>query len=123
MQFIKLLIRKKLKKGDKRFLSAKDMVSKLVSLIHKSKDPSKDLLKDLLNGRNAGNRIYKVNGKWVFVIKDKNELVTCFRTKEIRIKDRKSDKALKADLAEKDKATTPLAKSLQHQSSQIQAEG
>ena len=108
MQFIKLLIRKKTKKGDKRFLSVKDVINKLVSLIHKSKEPSKELLKDLLKGRKQGNSIYKVNGKWVFVIKDKSELVTCFR-----IKDKKPKKA----------NSTPLAESPQHQSSQIQAEG
>ncbi len=78
-QYMRLLKRKKLKKGDQRFLSIKSVITKLVNLIHKSGEPNEELLKELLDGQSPRNKMYRVNGNWVFVIRDRSEITSCFR--------------------------------------------
>jgi len=104
-QYMRLLKRKKLKKGDQRFLSIKSVITKLVNLIHKSREPNEELLNELLDGKSLRNRIYRVNGNWVFVIKDKSEIASCFRI-NLNQKGASNKKANK-----KGKKPNPLAES------------
>jgi len=67
--FTKLLLRQK--KTD-TFIGTKGVMQKLISALQSSKDASPEAEKEFSGGRRISGKNYRVSGKWVFVIQDKN---------------------------------------------------
>ena len=81
-QFIRLLTsRNNTKKPLPPFITANDVIFKLVSILTHAKDADEALRKELLQGRSPGNRLYRVSGGWIFLITDKTDLASCFRVR------------------------------------------
>jgi hypothetical protein len=79
--FLRLLLRSKSKNPLPHFITARDVMLRLISALRASKAPTEEVEKELTGGRRISGRSYRVSGKWVFVVSDKTNIAACFTRK------------------------------------------
>lgn len=76
--FVRLILRSKSRNPLPRFLTARDVMLRLVSALKAARVPSDTDERELTGGRRISGRSYLVSGKWVFVVSDKTRIAACF---------------------------------------------